>query len=129
VGIEDLGPKALESPTPVSITSVCSVYAETEVLYWVYEEKELSDIACGINRAMADRVKGLVKRVGIEENVCITGGVAKNVSVVKNLEDMLQIQSQKLDIDPQIVGALGACLFAKEKLLKQENKQFGEKVV
>jgi predicted CoA-substrate-specific enzyme activase len=116
VGIEDLGPQGLESAKPAAITSVCSVYAESEVLHCVYEGRQLSDVAAGINRAMAERVRSLVKRVGVENAVCITGGVAKNVAVVKNLEEMLQAGTEKLPVDPQIVGAIGAALFAGDGL-------------
>jgi predicted CoA-substrate-specific enzyme activase len=116
VGIEDLGPQGLESEKPAAITSVCSVYAESEVLHCVYEGRQLSDVAAGINRAMAERVRSLVKRVGVENAVCITGGVAKNVAVVKNLEEMLQAGTEKLPVDPQIVGAIGAALFAGDGL-------------
>ena len=116
VGIEDLGPQGLDSEKPAAITSMCSVYAESEVLHCVYEGRQLSDIAAGINRAMAERVRSLVKRVGVEEAVCITGGVAKNVAVVRNLEEMLQVDTEKLPVDPQIVGAIGAALFAGDGL-------------
>lgn len=119
VGIEDLGPQGLSSKNPVSITSFCSVYAETEVLHNLYERKELADIAAGINHAMAERVKSLVKRVGVEEDVCITGGVAKNTGVVKELEEMLGVSAVKLAADPQLVGAIGAALFAEEELCKR----------
>ncbi len=116
VGIEDLGPQGLSSLNSVAITNMCSIYAETEVLHYVYEGKNPADIAAGINRSMAERVNSLVKRVGVEEDICITGGVAKNTGVVKNLEETLQVSAQKLPVDPQSVGAIGACLFAKEEL-------------
>lgn len=118
-GIEDLWPLALGSEKTVVITNLCSIYAESEVLHYIYEGKEPADIAAGINRAMAERVQSLVKRVGVEKDVCITGGVAKNIGVVKNLEEMLQVSAEKLAVDPQIVGAIGAGLFAKEELSNQ----------
>lgn len=117
--IEDLWPLALGSEKTVVITNLCSIYAESEVLHYIYEGKEPADIAAGINRAMAERVQSLVKRVGVEKDVCITGGVAKNIGVVKNLEEMLQVSAEKLAVDPQIVGAIGAGLFAKEELSNQ----------
>ncbi len=119
VGIDELGPRALESGAPASITNVCSVFAETEVLYAVYEGKPKADIAAGINRAMAERVRALVKRIGIEEQLCLTGGVAKNAGVVRELEGMLEARPTGLPIDPQLVGALGACLFAGDQLPPQ----------
>ena len=116
VNIEDLGPLALNSEEKVTVTNVCSIFAESEVLHYVYEGKKSADIASGINRSMAERVNSLVKRVGIEKDICITGGVAKNISVVKNLEELLELEPEKLPVDPQIVGAVGACLFAEEEL-------------
>ena len=116
VGIEDLGPLALATEKPAPITNMCSIYAESEVLHYVYEGKNPAEIAAGINHAMAERVNSLVKRVGVEKDVCITGGVAKNIGVVKNLEEMLQVNAEALPVDPQIVGAIGASLFAKEEL-------------
>ncbi len=116
VGIEDLGPLALATERPAPITNMCSIYAESEVLHYVYEGKNPAEIAAGINHAMAERVNSLVKRVGVEKDVCITGGVAKNIGVVKNLEEMLQVNAEELPVDPQIVGAIGAGLFAKEEL-------------
>jgi predicted CoA-substrate-specific enzyme activase len=125
VGIEDLGPKALASDTPIAITSVCSIFAESEVLHYRYEGRDSADIAAGINRAMAERVHSLARRVGVEEDVCITGGVAKNVGVVRTLKDMLQVTPQELGLDPQLVGAVGACLFAMDDLSKRKNPNSG----
>jgi len=119
VGIEDLGPLALASEKRAPITNMCSIYAESEILHYVYEGRDRVDIAAGINHAMAERVNSLVKRVGVEKDVCITGGVAKNIGVVKDLEEMLQVSAEKFDVDPQLVGALGAGLFAKDALCSQ----------
>ena len=118
VGIEDLGPKSLVAEKPIAITNVCSIFAESEVLHYRYERRDIADIAAGINSAMAERVNALVQRVGVEREICITGGVAKNTGVVKNLEETLQLTAQKLDVDPQLVGAVGACLFASDELSK-----------
>jgi len=119
VGIEDLGPQALGSEKPVPITNMCSIFAESEVLHHIYEGKDQTDIAAGINHAMAERVQSLVNRVGIKKDICITGGVAKNIGVVRDLEEMLAVSAEKLSVDPQIVGAIGASLFAKEALSNQ----------
>ena len=116
VGIEDLGPKSLIAENPIAITNVCSIFAESEILHYRYERRDTADIAAGINSAMAERVNALVQRIGVEKEICITGGVAKNSGVVKNLEETLQLTAQKLDVDPQLVGAVGACLFAGDGL-------------
>ena len=120
VGIEELGPLALDSQEKIIITNVCSIFAESEVLHYIYEGRKSADIALGVNNSMAERVNSLVRRVGIEKDICITGGVAKNISVMKNLGAVLELEPKKLPVDPQIVGALGACLFAKEELSKQK---------
>ncbi|MEM2959862.1 MAG: BadF/BadG/BcrA/BcrD ATPase family protein, partial [Candidatus Jordarchaeaceae archaeon] len=71
---------------------------------------------------MARRVYALVNRVQVKKDLGITGGVAKNVAVVKNLEEIIGIKSVKFPQDPQIMGALGAALFAKEMRLKQQRR-------
>jgi predicted CoA-substrate-specific enzyme activase len=119
IGIEDLGTLALDSIDTVVVTNVCSIFAESEVLHYIYEGKRPADIAAGINLSMAERVNSLAKRIGIEKDICITGGVAKNIGVVRHLEELLQVEAEKLPVDPQIVGALGASLFAREELSKQ----------
>lgn len=116
VGIEDLGPLGEDAEDPVNITSQCSIYAETEVMSYMGENTDSPDLAAGINKAMAQRVKALVERVGMKEDTTITGGVAKNIGVVKNLENMLGVEAKEFEEDSQIVGALGAALFAKERL-------------
>jgi activator of 2-hydroxyglutaryl-CoA dehydratase len=82
------------------------------------EERSISDIAAGINESMARRVKMLVGRVGIKKEVGMTGGVSKNVGVVKFLEKMLGANFVQFPVDPQIIGALGAAIFAGEKARK-----------
>lgn len=118
LGIEELGPRSLHSRSPVTITSMCSVFAESEVMRSLDDGEDLADILAGINHAMALRVKLLVGRIGVEKDVCITGGVAKNIGVTKNLEEMLGVETKKFTVDPQIIGALGAALFARERLNK-----------
>jgi activator of 2-hydroxyglutaryl-CoA dehydratase len=84
-------------------------------MHLLMEGRSTADIAAGINQAMARRVKMLAGRVGVENDVGITGGVSKNVGVVKMLEEMLEVKFVGFPEDPQIMGALGAALFAAEK--------------
>jgi activator of 2-hydroxyglutaryl-CoA dehydratase len=84
-------------------------------MHLLMEGRSTSDIAAGINQAMARRVKMLAGRVGIENDVGITGGVSKNVGVVKVLQRMLNTEFVDFPEDPQIMGALGAALFAAQK--------------
>jgi activator of 2-hydroxyglutaryl-CoA dehydratase len=75
-----------------------------------------ADLASGINQAMAARVAILAKSVGVEKDVCMTGGVAKNAGVVGAMEKQLGVPMRRLKLDPQVMGALGAAVFAKEKM-------------
>jgi len=116
VDLDKLGPLAATSKAPVDVINVCSVFIQFEVMCMISEGKNRSDIAAGIARAMADRLNTIVKKVGVEEDVAVTGGVAKNVAVVNNLKEVLGVEILEFKkIDPQIIGALGAALFAKER--------------
>lgn len=119
VDISELGPLSLEAGSPVVITNQCSIFAEMEILHYMCEERSIADIAAGINESMARRVKMLVGKVGVKNDVGMTGGVSKNVGVVKFLEKMLGVQFAQFSEDPQIVGALGAAIFASEKAKKK----------
>lgn len=115
VEIDQLGPLSLEASETITITSQCSIFTEMEIMHLLMEEKSVADIAAGINDAMARRVKMLVGRVGLKKDIGLTGGVSKNVGVVKFLENMLGADFVEFPEDPQIVGALGAALFASER--------------
>jgi predicted CoA-substrate-specific enzyme activase len=115
VAVSELGPLSLQAAEAIVITSQCSIFTELEIMHLLMEGRSTADIAAGINQAMARRVKMLVGRVGIKKDVGITGGVSKNVGVVKCLEEMLQTDFVGFPEDPQIMGALGAALFAAEK--------------
>lgn len=115
VRLEELATLSMGSRKPLQINSICSVFTEIEALCLVNEGESLPDIAAGINQAMARRIKGLVARIGIREDVCFTGGVAKNAGVVKSMEESLGVNLVTMPRDPQIIGALGAALFAQER--------------
>ncbi|MFX1522859.1 MAG: acyl-CoA dehydratase activase [Promethearchaeota archaeon] len=114
--LEELGPISLESKNQAKITAQCSVFAETEVVSLMADGVEVADIVAGIHDAIASRIMSLVYRVGLEEDLTITGGVAKNIGVVAYLEKRLGVPPKKLSVDPQLIGALGAALTAKEKI-------------
>ena len=118
--LDELGPISLEAKNPAKITSQCSVFAETEVVSLMADDTEVSDIIAGIHDAVASRIMTLVYRVGLESDVTISGGVAKNVGVVSYLESRMGLKTVKLPVDPQIIGAMGAALIAEEEL---ESKQ------
>ncbi|MFX1444404.1 MAG: acyl-CoA dehydratase activase [Promethearchaeota archaeon] len=117
--LEELGPISLQSKNQAKITAQCSVFAETEVVSLMADGVEVPDIVAGIHDAIASRIMSLVYRVGLEEDLTITGGVAKNIGVVAFLEKKLGVQAKKLPVDPQLMGALGAALTAQKKAESQ----------
>ena len=110
---EELGPLAQTARGRVELSSRCSIFTETEVLPYEQRGVETDEIAAGICRSMAERVMTLVRRVGVEQPVMMTGGVAKNIAVKSDMERMLNTRMLISQVDPQIMGALGAAAFAK----------------
>lgn len=113
LSLEELGPVSLTSRDRVELSSRCSIYAETEVLHYLQRGVDKASIAFGVNRSMADRVMALVRRVGIEKEVVMSGGVAKNVAVRAELEKMMNVRMLMPKVDPQIIGAYGAAILAR----------------
>ena len=122
MSLDDLGPLSLQSTRPALITSQCSVFAESEVVSLVAEGKRVVDIVAGIHISIASRIMSLVNRIGLEPDLTMTGGVAKNIGVRKALEEKMGIEIKQIPIDPQIIGALGAALIARDELLKKQIK-------
>jgi activator of 2-hydroxyglutaryl-CoA dehydratase len=89
---------------------------ELEVLNHLYTRKKMKHIACGIADAVAKRVASLAKAIDVEKNICISGGVSKNPGVVRQLAYHMNSSFTSLPVDPQIIGALGAALYAMQKL-------------
>ena len=114
-GLEGLSELSLQAKRPATITSQCSVFAESEVITLVNEGVELADIAAGLHNSIAGRLNSMVRKVGLVEDVALTGGCAKNEGLAKALEGKLGVSVRKLPQDPQIAGAVGAALIAREK--------------
>lgn len=115
VSLDELGAIALTSKEKIEITSMCSVFAEFEVISLIANNKEKADIADGVCHAIANKASGLLRRVGMEPEFMMTGGVAKNPGVVRAVEEKI---GSKLYIceEPEIVGAAGAAIYALEKM-------------
>lgn len=114
VGLDELGPLGLKSGKPVAVTNKCSIFMELEVLQHVYRKIKLKDIAAGINLSAARRVEALTKAVPLRPSYCLTGGVSKNAGVAGALQRLMGMRFTPLTQDPQIIGALGAAIFARE---------------
>jgi activator of 2-hydroxyglutaryl-CoA dehydratase len=95
------------------------VFAESEVVTLVNEGVELADIVAGLHDSIARRLNSMVRKVGLVEDVALTGGCAKNEGLAKVLADKLGVSVNKLPHDPQIAGAVGAALIARGKVGEQ----------
>jgi len=109
VPIEEFGLLALVSKTPASITSMCTVFAETEAISLRARGFTKEDIAAGLIESIARRVAVMARQVGLKQNVAFVGGVAKNAGIKVALEKELGI-SLYVPPEPQVTGALGASL-------------------
>ncbi len=99
---------------PVSISSTCTVFAESEVISQIADGASRPAIILGLHASVADRLAAMANRVGVVEPVAMTGGVAKNAGVVRAIEDVLGIDII-VPKHPQTIGALGAALLALEQ--------------
>jgi predicted CoA-substrate-specific enzyme activase len=115
IELEEMGERSLQARHPVTISSTCTVFAESEVVSRIAEGRATEDIVAGIHAAIANRISAMLKRVGVQEQVTMSGGVAKNIGVARAIEEKI---GTRLNIyqEPQIVGALGASLIALEKV-------------
>jgi predicted CoA-substrate-specific enzyme activase len=111
--IEDMVRIHFEEGEPAMISSMCSVFAESEVINLINEEVPLPSIIKGLHKSIVDRISTLARRVGLEEDIVVVGGVAKNRGVVETLTNTLAYKFASLpeNVDPQSIGALGAAVY------------------
>ena len=112
IELENFADIFLKTDGKVDITSTCTVFAESEIVSLIGQGMEKNKIIKGLIYSIANRVTSMVERIGLEEPVCMTGGVAKNLGVVSALEENMKITINIPD-EPQITGALGAALLAQ----------------
>ncbi len=115
--VEDIAAPENQGKIPFLISSQCSVFAESEVISLVNEGKDLKNVIAGINDSVASRICGMVKVIGgLKEKLAFSGGCSKNSGLVRGIESRLGTSIQVPPFDPQLAGAIGAALFAAEKL-------------
>jgi predicted CoA-substrate-specific enzyme activase len=115
--LDEFAELSLQSDTPANITKQCSVFAESEVITLIHEGVDQADIAAGLVVSIARRLVAMIHRVGLVSKLVITGGCAKNEALVRGLETALGEDILRLPA-PQTAGALGAALFARDRMLK-----------
>ncbi len=119
-GLEGISSLDNQGDDPCTISNQCSVFAESEVVTLVNEGIDIKNIIAGINNSVASRMLSMARRVGVVEDVALTGGCSKNQGLAKMLAKKLDVTLQVLREDPQIAGALGAALFAAERIDKTD---------
>jgi predicted CoA-substrate-specific enzyme activase len=125
VPLEEMGPLSLKYQEPQTISSVCAVLAETEIINHISAGARLEDILKGTMAAIADQGIVLLRRVGVEQEVALSGGVSENIGVVKALEERL---GQKINCSANgdkgslFAGAMGAAILGQIRLTKLHKK-------
>ncbi|MCP4689950.1 MAG: 2-hydroxyglutaryl-CoA dehydratase [Desulfobacterales bacterium] len=111
VDLDDFGDLSLKAETAASISSLCTVFAESEVISLISKGEKRENIIAGIHASAASRVAAMGNRIGLKSSVMMTGGVAKNIGVVKALEHKTGLPILVSD-NAQVNGAIGAALIA-----------------
>lgn len=115
MSLSEFSKLSLTAKNTIPITAQCTVFAESEVISLVGEGKPMDEIAAGIELAVAKRCFVMAKKAGATTSITLTGGCAKNDGLKQAIEKVLKIKVVDLDIDPQLMGALGAAEYARQK--------------
>jgi len=112
VDLDNFGDFSLKAKHPATISSLCTVFAESEVISLIAKGEKRENIIAGIHEAIAARVVAMANRVGFTTRIMMTGGVAKNIGVVRALERKI---GQKIEVSEksQVTGAIGAAMIAQ----------------
>ncbi|MFQ5413148.1 MAG: acyl-CoA dehydratase activase [Phycisphaerae bacterium] len=122
--LDELGEISLKGTRPIRLTSVCTVFVESDILSHLAQKQKVEDILAGVHEAIATRTVGLLRRVGVETEVTFTGGVARNVGMVRALERKLGVELNT-NAESQYIGAIGAALFALDHVLADAQQDIG----
>ena len=120
MSLEDFSKLSLSAKNVIPITAQCTVFAESEVITLVGEGKPTDEIAAGIEMAVAKRCFVMAKKAGAVDSITLTGGCAKNDGLKDAIEHVLKLKVVNLDTDPQLMGALGAAEYARQKGLAKK---------
>jgi benzoyl-CoA reductase subunit A len=120
--VQEIGEVSLTSKSAIPFNTICAVFAKSEAISYLRHGVSRSDILAGLHEAIAVRCLNLLQRIGISREFSITGGIAKNKGMVAKIREKVGLEPL-LAADPQIIGALGAALFAQERFLGKESKE------
>jgi predicted CoA-substrate-specific enzyme activase len=122
IPLEEIGDAALRANMAIPFNTICAIFAKSEAIANLRRGINKNDILAGLNEAIASRCLSLLKRISIEKEFSITGGIAKNKGMVAKLREKVGLEPLLCE-DPQIIGALGAAIFAEEKCFGVEAKE------
>lgn len=114
VALEDMGPISLTADKETTISSTCTVFAESEVVGLIAKSTDKASILMAIHKSIADRIYGQIRRVGVGQPMIFVGGGARNIGIVRCVEERIQKQILVPD-KPEFIGAIGAALIAQER--------------
>lgn len=115
MSLEEFSGLSLSARNIIPITAQCTVFAESEVISLMGEGKPMEEIAAGIQMSVAKRCFVMAKKAGATDSLALTGGCAKNAGLKDAIEKVLKIKVVDLAVDPQLMGALGAAEYARQK--------------
>jgi predicted CoA-substrate-specific enzyme activase len=119
IPLEEIGELALTSSSEIPFNTICAVFAKSEAIVHLRHGVPKSDILAGLNEAISVRCHNLLKKITIENDFTITGGIAKNSGMVEKITKKIGLEPLLAE-DPQLIGALGAAIYAREKYLGKE---------
>lgn len=120
MSLEEFSKLSLTAKNVIPITSQCTVFAESEVISLVGDGQPMEEIAAGIQTSVAKRCFVMAKKAGASDSLALTGGCAKNEGLKQAIERVLKLKVLELNVDPQLMGALGAAEFARQKGMAQK---------
>ncbi|MBI3097262.1 MAG: hypothetical protein HYY93_03310 [Planctomycetes bacterium] len=112
--LDEIGPVSLKATDPVRLSSVCTVFVESDIMSYLAQDRTPPDILAGVHQSIATRTIALLRRIGMEPEYTMTGGVARNIGMVKSIEEKLGT-TLNVSADSHFIGAIGAALFALER--------------
>ncbi len=113
--VSEIGERSLLAERPVRLSTVCTVFVESDILSYLAQGKKVDDILAGVHAAIANRTIALVRRVGANAEVTFTGGVSRNVGMRRAIEEKLGVPINA-SADSHYTGAIGAAMYALERM-------------
>ena len=115
VDLEEMGPMALASDKEIPMNAQCAIFAESEVVGLIHAKTETKDISKSIHDAMASRIVSMIRRVGVNEDVVMIGGVGRNPGFLGAMKRELKLDTIHVPDEPEYGAAIGAAVVAAEE--------------